>query len=64
MTSQAVEGTWIGTGGEGRFRGEWDSGKFYVVVVHLRYRNKAKSLMHVVVVCYKKNALSENEGTK
>ena len=23
MTSQAVEGTWIRTGGYGRFRGEW-----------------------------------------
>ena len=23
MTSQAVEGTWIFTGGYGRFRGEW-----------------------------------------
>ena len=47
MTSQAVEGTWIRTGGYGRFRGEWDSGKLYVVAVHWRYRNEAKSLMHV-----------------
>ena len=23
MTSQRVEGTWISTGGYGRFRGEW-----------------------------------------
>ena len=23
MTSQRVEGTWIGTGGYGQFRGEW-----------------------------------------
>jgi len=54
----------------GRFRGEWDSGNFYVVVVHWRYRNEAKSLIHVQS-CYcccclllKRSALSENEGTK
>ena len=53
-----------------RFRGEWDKGKFYVVVVHWRYRNEAKRLMHVQS-CYccccllsKRSALSENEGTK
>ena len=70
MTSQAVEWTWIRTGGYGRFRGEWDDGKFYVVVVHWRYRNEAKRLMHVQS-CYccccllsKRSALSENEGTK
>ena len=32
MTSQRVEGTWISTGGYGRFRGEWV--KFFCLVVN------------------------------
>ena len=33
MTSQAIEGTWIRTGGYGWFRGEWVNEKFYAVVL-------------------------------
>ena len=37
MTSQRVEGTWIGTGGYGRFRGEWVNVDYKAIVVEIRH---------------------------
>ena len=58
MTSQAVEGTWIRTGGYGRFRGEWVKG----LSIHAHCKWLAESINKSVEKMPVREALSPLSG--